>query len=187
MTEVEIILKEYESLRQEILVAMSNRISILSFGLATIGAVFTASIAVSASGNYSLLASLMLILAVPAINSFVLFMWMGEYQRMMRAGSFLYELESRINSIAGRNVLMWETHLRSQRLHMKYPYTTTVMLLTGIGFISVVLGVVTLKLSAWYKSFAVLAGLLMHAWIYTSAIHSTAKLRSFDATVRADQ
>ena len=177
LSNVEIILKEYEAIRQEILVAMGNRISILSFGLATIGAVFTASIAVSVTDNYSLLASLMLILAVPCINSFVLFMWMGEYQRMMRAGTFLLDLEGRVNKIAGADVLMWERHLRSQRLHMKYPYNTTVMLLTVMGIISLVLGLVTLRTSSLTKTSIGIPGLVVHLVIYGYAVRSLSRLR----------
>jgi hypothetical protein len=170
-------LKEYEAIRQEILVAMNNRISILSFGLATIGAIFTASIAVSATGTYSVLASLMLILAVPGINSFVLFMWMGEYQRMMRAGRFLFELEAKINKMAEADVLMWETQLRSQRLHMKYPYNTTVMLLTVIGIISIVLGLITLHLPSSTRVLIGLVGFLTHLAIYGSAVRGLSRLR----------
>lgn len=177
MTNIEIILKEHEAIRQEILVAMSNRISILSFGLATIGAVFTASIAVSATGTYSLLASLMLILAVPGINSFVLFMWMGEYQRMMRAGTFLFDLEAKVNKMAEADVLTWERHLRSQRLHMKYPYNTTVMLLTVIGIISMGLGLVTLQTSGLTKMSIGILGLVLHLAIYGYADRSLSKLR----------
>ena len=51
MDAIEIMLKEYETLRQEVLAAMSNRNSILSFGLATIGAIFTASIAADMVAN----------------------------------------------------------------------------------------------------------------------------------------
>jgi hypothetical protein len=178
MEPIEIILKEYESIRQEILASMNNRISVLSFGLATIGAIFTASIAVYTTNTYSLLSSLMLIFAVPAIDVFILFMWLGEYQRMQRAGRFLVELERRINEQASGAILTWETHLRSQRLHMKYPYDTAVMLLTIIGFISMALGLVTLPLSAIAKVIMAIAGLTLHAGLYKYTVSSIAKLRS---------
>lgn len=39
MDSLEIMLKEYDALRQEVLAAMSNRISILSFGIAAVAAI----------------------------------------------------------------------------------------------------------------------------------------------------
>lgn len=177
MDSTEIILKEYETIRQEILTSMNNRVSILSFGLAIIGAIFTASIAVFTTSSYSLLSSLMLIFAVPAINSFVLFMWLGEYQRMQRAGRFLVDLEDRINKIASSTLLTWETNLREQRLHMKYPYDTTVMLLTVISLISVCLGLVTLPFSSTTKWIIGSVGGILHLVLYKYAVHNIARLR----------
>jgi len=177
MDSTEIILKEYDTIRQEILTSMNNRVSILSFGLAIIGAIFTATIAVSTTSGSSLLSSLMLVFAVPAINSFILFMWLGEYQRMQRAGKFLVSLEDRINKMASTRLLTWETNLREQRLHMKYPYDTTVMLLTVISLISVCLGLVTLPLSSTTKATIGTVGLALHLVLYRYVLHNIARLR----------
>ena len=119
----------------------------------------------------------MLILAVPGINSFVLFMWMGEYERMMRAGNFLFDLEAKVNKMAQADVLTWERHLRSQRLHMKYPYNTTVMLLTVIGIISMGLGLITLQTSSLSKVSIIILGLVIHLAIYSYAVRSLSRLR----------
>lgn len=105
MKPIEILIKEYETLRQEILSTMNSRISILSFGLGTIGAIFTASIAIYVTSNNIILPSLTLSLAIPFICNFVLFMWLGEYQRMQRAGQFLVGLEKRINDEASKPLL----------------------------------------------------------------------------------
>lgn len=166
MEPVEIMLKQYEMIRQEVLASMSNRTSILSFGLATIGAIFTASIATYTKSRYSLLSSLMLIFAVPAINSFILFMWLGEYKRMQRAGRFLFELEEKVNKEVGREVLSWEIHLRSQRLHMNYPYYVTVALLVVISVISLSLGLITLPLLTNAKWIIGVAGSLLYLVIF---------------------
>jgi hypothetical protein len=146
MDQVEIMLREYETLRQEVLTSMSNRNSILSFGPGTIGAILTASIAVELVKEISEISGLMLILAVPIISIFVVFIWLGEYERMQRAGKFLGELdkglESRINDMVGGEPLTWETRLRLRQrpLHMLYPYFFTVLLLTAIGLISLYIG-----------------------------------------------
>jgi hypothetical protein len=44
MDKEEILLKEYDSLRAEVLNAIANRNSILTFGLATIGVLFTGTV-----------------------------------------------------------------------------------------------------------------------------------------------
>lgn len=177
MGPIEIMLKEYETLRQEILTAMSSRNSILSFGLATIGAIFTAGIAAYTADTYSLLSSLMLMLAVPAISTFVLFIWLGEYQRMQRAGKFLVDIERRINEEASKELLTWETHLRAQRRHMKYPYNTTVMLLTVISVISLAIGLVTIELSISIKLILAVAGIISLIWVCMYVASSMSKLR----------
>jgi hypothetical protein len=149
MDAIEIMLKEYETLRQEVLAAMSNRNSILSFGLAIIGAIFTASIAADMVANVSDVSSLILILAVPAISIFVVLMWLGEHERTQRAGKFLVDLELRINNKAREKELLtleeeklltWEADLRGKSGHLKYPYIFTVTLLIAIGFISLYIG-----------------------------------------------
>lgn len=177
MNSVEIVIKEYETIRQEILTSMNNRVSILSFGVATIGAIFTASIAVFE--KHSMLSGWMLILAVPAINSFILFMWLGEYQRMQRAGKFLVVLESRINQMmaAESQLLTWETSLRAQRSHMKYPYNITVLLLVVISLISICLGITTLPHSLTLNWVIGVVGFILNLLLYIYATRSIAKLR----------
>jgi len=172
---ISIKLKEYETIRQEILITMQVRNSILSFGLAIMGAILTVSIALASQS--SLAASLTLILIAPAICIFVLYMWLGEYQRMQRAGKFLMKLEQEINEDVSANVLTWETSLRSQRAHMKYPYNTTVLLLTVIGLMSMTIGIVILQSNLFLKSAIQIIGIAVHASIYLYAISNMAKLR----------
>jgi len=177
MKPIEVLIKEYETLRQEILSTMNNRISILSFGLGTIGAIFTASIAIYVTSNNIILPSLTLSLAVPFICHFVLFMWLGEYQRMQRAGQFLVGLEKRINDEASKSLLTWETSLRAQRQHMTYPYNTTVMLLLAISIISYGIGIINSQqaLGALW-AFAII-GIVIHVLVYIYAIRRISKLQ----------
>lgn len=177
MDKVEILLKEYETLRAEILTAMNSRSSILSFGIAAVGAVFSASIAVSAVTSSTLLSAFMLMGAVPAMNCFVLYIWLGEYQRMQRAGKFIADIETRINTKVGEDILSWETHLRKNQKHMKYPYHTTVVLLTLISFISVGVGLFFFDLSLGYKMIIAVIILVFLLLIYYDVISRMAKLR----------
>lgn len=178
MDSIEIMLKEYETLRQESLTAMGNRMSILSFGLAAIGAILAAGIATYTPGSYSPLSSLFLILLVPAITNFTLFMWLGEYQRMQRAGSFLARLEHRINEKAKEPLLTWETELRKQRHHMRYPYNTTVLLLMIISVISLIIGIIILGLPTIWIWISVIVGVIIHLLIYIIVVSSISKLSS---------
>jgi len=171
MDSVEIMLKEYETLRQESLNSMNNRNTIISFGLATIGAIFAGSIVAYTTGTYSLISSLALILVIPIISIFVLFMWLGEYERMQRAGKFIAKLEDKINVEASKKLLTWETHLRESQSHakMKYPYTATMGLLIGISVVSMALGLLGLveaDFSTTLMWLVVTAGALYHVRLY---------------------
>lgn len=175
---MEVLFKEYETLRAEILTAMNSRNSILSFGLAVIGAIFAASIATFKNTSDNLLSSLILIFLVPLINSFVLFIWLGEYQRMQRAGKFISELEQRINTEAKSTLLTWETELRKQRLHMSYPYDTTVLLITMLSLTSIIFGLITTPLSICYKYLFVGIAILFNLSLYTYFYKKMIKIRS---------
>jgi hypothetical protein len=177
MDPVDVLLEEYQTIRQEILASMNNRVSVLSFGLATIGAIFTASIAVSTASNYSQLSNLMLISTVPVVTGFILFMWLGEYQRMMRAGKFLHDLEDRINNASGHeSLLTWEHYLKS-RGHMRYPYNTTVMLLILISLVSASLGLAMLSANLLTKAIIGGAETALHLATYSFAVRSINRLR----------
>jgi len=177
MDPIEIMLKEYETLRQESMNAMNNGNRILSFGLAAISAIFTSSIFAYTTGKYSLIPSLAFILVIPAISIFILFMWLGEYERMQRAGKFLVKLELKINKEASKELLTWETHLRKSQSHMKYPYNATVLLLIGISGISLVLGLVAMGFSATLMWSVAIAGALLHLGLYLFLVSRISRVR----------
>ena len=162
MNSVEILLEEYKTLRQESLTAMNNRNRVLSFGLAAIGAIVTGGVYAYKVDDNSLISNLTLIIVIPAITSFILLIWLGEYERMQRAGKFLARLEGRINKEAREILLTWETQLREDQSHMKYPYYATVLLLIGISGISLVCGLVVAELSMTLKFLAAIAGVHVH-------------------------
>ncbi len=166
MDSIAILLEEYQTLRQEVMAAMGSRNSILSFGLAIIGAIFTASIATQTSTTTSLLASLILVLIVPLISVSILFMWLGEYHRMQRAGKFLADLEEKVNEAASKELLTWESHLRDERHHMTYPYNTTVLLLALISLASLIIGLFTMQLSTGWTWALSILGVGLHGWVY---------------------
>lgn len=175
MDNAEIMIKEYETLRQEILATIDSRNSILNYGLASIAAIFTAS--VFTQNSASILSNLILILAVPSLSCFIIYIWLGEYQRMQRAGKFLVGLEQRINQEKAAELLTWETELRKGRKHMKYPYNTTVLLLLVISFVSYSIGMISSGLAYWLSGVLILVGGLAHLVVYLNAVQRIARLR----------
>jgi hypothetical protein len=149
MDNTEIILEEYKTLRQESLNTMSNRISILSFGLASISLIVSASVVkYEPEGTllHALVPGLALSVAVPAVAIFTLYIWLGEYQRMQRAGGFIAaEIE---HAIEKGTLLKWETHLIKECLHMLYPYSFTIALLLVVSGLLCMFGLAILFIAA---------------------------------------
>ncbi len=164
---VGILLEEYKTLRQESLTAMNNRNRVLSFGLAAIGAILTGSILAYKENGRPIITILILIIIIPVVSNFILLMWLGEYERMQRAGKFLAKLEEKINEIAKDTLLTWETQLRGDQSHMKYPYYATVLLLIGISSISLVLGLII----TWFSEIELSAALRVLVAIVGAHIH----------------
>jgi fatty acid desaturase len=137
MDKEEILLKEYESLRAEILNAMANRNTILTFGLATIGILFTGAVSLTPSN----LPVIILMIVVPLVCAYISMIWVGEYKRMQRAGAFIVGIEKKINEMAGDELLTWETFLRKNNdRHRKFPYYSTIIFLVLTGMISYFVG-----------------------------------------------
>lgn len=136
----EILIKEYEALRAEILLAMTSRNTILSYGLAVIGVLYSGVAAMAVAKVDTLLPSIVLMLVVPSVCLFSLFIWLGEYQRMHRAAGHIINLEGKILCNEGKKILTWETNLRENKKHMRYPYDTTILMLVLISVFSQVTG-----------------------------------------------
>ena len=77
--------------------------------------------------------------------------WLGEYERMQRAGAFIVNLEKRINSIAGEELLTWETNLHKGKKHMKYHYHSTLLFFSVVGILSSSLGIYISDIHHYFK------------------------------------
>jgi hypothetical protein len=131
-------LQEYNSLRQESLSSITNRITIASF---TFGAVAVILAALISRDNPSPLTGLIAFILVPQVSKAGLMIWLGEYNRSQRAGKWVAHLEEKINRALGwRKVLNWEAALVGNDVHMTYPYRSVAVLLIGIGWASIVAG-----------------------------------------------
>jgi len=140
MEHLDILMKEYDSLRQESLIAIQSRTSVLSFGLATLGAIFAVAVTTIENGQLAYLTSVTLILVVPLIAAGVASIWFGEHHRMHRAGRFIGELEQRVNNMAGAELLSWEGSLRVRKSHMLAPYSHSVTLIAILGVFGMGIG-----------------------------------------------
>ncbi|MEI5101398.1 hypothetical protein RB200_26255 [Streptomyces sp. PmtG] len=132
------LLAEYNSLRQESLQAITNRIQIMNFAFTSLAVVVAAVLTSDLSRGVLIPACLVF---VPAAAKASLLIWLGEYHRSQRAGQGVAAVERRINALLGGNaVLSWESRLVSSGTHMGYPYVATAAFILSTGVLAEVLG-----------------------------------------------
>jgi hypothetical protein len=139
---VSAMLNEYNTLRQESMSSIGNRVTIANF---TFGAVAVILAAFVTQDKPSLLMGFVAMLLVPQISKVGLLIWLGEYGRSQRAGKWIAHLEQRISKVIGLDrVIAWETALlgRTNQVsyHMNYPYMSVVLLLLGVGWTGIAVG-----------------------------------------------
>jgi hypothetical protein len=112
--QLDVVMHEYDAIRSEVDHSLSNQVSILSFGAATVGLLVAA--AGTLWSDAELLAGLLLLLVVPTACFLTLAIHAGELVRLMRAGLFLHDLENWVNKalwpgkpeVKPVRVLRWE-------------------------------------------------------------------------------
>ena len=136
---IEVLLREYESLRRESLQAINNRILIMNFAFTSL-AVVTAAILSSSVARGVLVPICLLFIPVSAKAS--LLIWLGEYSRSQRAGQGVARIEKRINDqLKDPTLLTWESGLASSGTHMAFPYSATAAYMLSIGVLGLGLGI----------------------------------------------
>ncbi len=147
MDEKEVLFKEYEAVRQEIITSLSNRITILSVGLTATGVLIT--IALAFAESRPTVCTFIFIIGIPSICIFFLQIWFGEYRRAQNAGRHIYKLEEKINKIVDKGKLLtFETETREKR---KFIFDPTVILISIVSLISLVIGLFLWKGSLLLK------------------------------------
>ncbi|WP_049563738.1 hypothetical protein [Nonomuraea sp. SBT364] len=135
---LQVMLTEYEWLRQESLNAINNRVIIANFMFGAVALITAALVSIESP---SLLTGITGVIFVPQIAKVGLMIWLGEYNRSQRAGKWLSDLEKRINRAAGlERAMYWESALIGNSVHMTYPYLSVVLLLLGTGWAATVTG-----------------------------------------------
>ncbi len=121
----EIMMKDYEILK--------------TYSTSTIGIVISGTTIAVANGKLSDLVvllvvkiiSILWVAFVPAFCITILYVWLGEEQRMMRIGEYCKELEEKINMEFGEEILNWETFKRKKSI--KYPEILIIALFLGLS------------------------------------------------------
>jgi hypothetical protein len=135
--ELQALLAEYTSLRQESMNTINNRTQILVLGLAAIAAIAGASISSSSLTSNSILRIGVFSGAIPLVCVFVFFVWMSEAVRSHRVGQFLASaVEAAINAKLGRLVMSWEAGLWTGLLPRDEWWGPSMMALAVVGILA---------------------------------------------------
>lgn len=107
------VMEEYKTLRQESLSAIDRQERVLASGTAVSGVVL--GLGARASPGSSVSVVLLLVLA-PGLGWLITIMWLGEVERMVRAGAYVSLIEQRVNKELGGGdaALGWESFLRRE-------------------------------------------------------------------------
>ncbi len=110
--EVNALLAEYGTLRQETMNTINNRTQILMLGLAAIAALAGGTLTSDRLTSSKLLVAAVFSGAIPLVCVFVLLVWMSEAIRCHRVSYYLASaVEARINAKLGRLTVTWEAAL----------------------------------------------------------------------------
>jgi hypothetical protein len=114
----DLLLKEYEALREEIKQTMQTRAQILAFGFAAVVALAGAAGLSDLGGKVDDTGATIVLFCggIPGLSLITLILWLGEFARMTRAGAHVAWLESRLDRLVGKSndyypPLTWELHL----------------------------------------------------------------------------
>ncbi|QNP70001.1 hypothetical protein IAG44_11430 [Streptomyces roseirectus] len=157
------LLAEYNSLRQESLQAISNRITIMNFAFTSLAVVIAAVLNSSLPNEVLIPACLVF---VPGAGKASLLIWLGEYHRSQRAGRGVMKVERQINAHLGGQYLEWEGRLVSSGTHMGYPYVATAVFILSTGALAEVLGayfLVEAHAGSFGGDLLIAAGVLVYA------------------------
>jgi hypothetical protein len=116
--------------------AMKN--NILTYGFSIIGAILAGNVILLNSGKYLSIVVAIFLVILPIVSLTILFIWIGEVHRMMRAGLYLLKLEKQINELMKENLLNWESFIREKGNSIKYPDIFSIFILMGTSFCSII-------------------------------------------------
>lgn len=150
--QVAVALEEYRALREEIIASLGMQQTVLSFSTLALGGLALAGFHELAPSGNSPLALLIFLLVLPLVSYVSLFIWLGEFARTTRAGSFLSGLEQRINGWVGAETLTWERYLRTPVEGKRPQYVWNVRAIFSFYALVPVVAVVVATLAGGFAS-----------------------------------
>ena len=139
-----IVMEEYKTVRAESLTAIQMQQSVLSFGVAVLGIVLATGINV---WGKIILSEFIFLFLAPTISYLLIVVWMGEVERMVRAGAFLVRIEEKVNTVFDhtQKALEWESWLHTKE-NGKTPqiiwnYLAILSIFLSISSASIVMGI----------------------------------------------
>jgi len=136
-SELDILIREYSSLRQESINSVNNRIQAMVLGFAAIAALISATFAVSDLRNNSSIVTIIFSIGIPLSCIFTFLIWLSEAIRSHRVGYYLASVtEARINKKLGKLVLSWESGLWTGLLNRDELFGPSMIALAVLGIIA---------------------------------------------------
>ena len=177
--ELEIMLKSYDYLREEVLNSISWQNRVLTVAAGVISILLGLGLTIEESLNISV------IIIPPAVTALTAF-WLVEQSRMMRAGDYMQLLEDEINIKAGGAYILWENWLRMgmagsiHKIHHISQYLGVIgvfYIVSGISlWRTITLGLLPLGLCALYIAMLV----FMLVLIYLAVRHRPERRDKFE-------
>lgn len=160
----DMVMQEYNSLRNESADSLKNQQSIINYGLAAIGVL----IAFSASlWGKEKIVEIIYVIFIPFLCNLIILIWNGEVRRMSRAGQYIKRIEDKVLQEFSKEAnisipaLEWETFLRKPKLpetpekaktkkavrthkdnKIKSNYIAIIIMFGGLSIFSIILGTV---------------------------------------------
>lgn len=160
MKPVEVLLKEYETLRQDQAAALHHGYRLVCYGLVALALWGAGTFTLTGEAASAPLVRASLAYAMPFLASLILLLWSGQVDRLRRVGDYLVTLEMDINDTLGRDVLVWENYIRHHR-PLKYPDLAVLVLLLGVVLGVPLLGQQVAGVAFWPLGVHVLAPWLL--------------------------
>lgn len=138
----DILLRLYDSLRVECQESITHRNQIISFGIGATALLLAGGLTIDNLRVWSAICLFSIVIPLAAVA--ILFIWLGELHRMIRADWYLIMLEKQLCEMTkAPPSFKWHTWLVASKTQMKYPHVAVVMLFLGTAFTAPVIGAVT--------------------------------------------
>ncbi|MEI7661334.1 MAG: hypothetical protein WCK34_04020 [Bacteroidota bacterium] len=139
----ELVMEEYRAIKQEIAITLTNMQTVLNFGLATIGVLILAAATIISQIEIT---GIIFLFVVPIVSYFIVIIWIGELERITRAGFVIRSIEKKVNKFFSDEALIWEGWMRGvydkkkKSKWLSSNYTSIIFLFNLISILSIAIG-----------------------------------------------